>query len=169
MVGFNRLVSAVFALLSANAAVQLASASAGGWSGSHCPIAHADGGLWLRYRQRAEGASRPRPAPTALHDAPEPNVAGRADPVHHEHQVIDLQRLPWEEEEFRAGVTAGGPRRRPVPVLLHEPPASCSSTPSTRCPSCSASPRARVELRLVQSRCPRTSVRVYFPEGVRGI
>lgn len=35
----------------------------------------------------------PALAPTALHDAAEADVAGGADPVHHEHQVVDLQRL----------------------------------------------------------------------------
>lgn len=56
-------------------------------------VSRADEGL-LALLKAEDGQSTPaRLTPTTLDDAPEANVAGRTDAVHHENQVIDLQWL----------------------------------------------------------------------------
>lgn len=70
------------------------------------------------------GAALPVP-PTALHDAPEADVARRADPMHHKNQVVDLQRFSWGQKEVGAQ-TQGVPERKGTDPAT--PPAALAGT-----------------------------------------
>jgi len=73
--------------------------------------------------------------PTALDDAPEANVAGWADPVHHENQVIDLQGLSWGERGAqRTGPAAGSASWATLPESgASHPPAAQVKKPLSQC------------------------------------